>query len=49
MVKYGQIWSKNEEKKSNERRETIEHVVGRKILILGHFSPEKYKKMPVYV
>ena len=49
MVKYGQIWSKNEEKKSNERRETIEHVGGRKILILGHFSPEKYQKMPVCV
>ena len=46
MVKYGQ---KMKKKKSNERRETIEHVGGRKILILGHFSPEKYQKMPVCV
>ena len=44
MVKYGQ---KMKKKKSNERRETIEHVGGRKILILGHFSPEKNQKRPV--
>ena len=52
MVKNSQIWSnmvrygqKMKKKKSNERRETIEHVGGRKILILGHFSHEKNQNM----